>query len=125
MAHERTLNEIQNAIRAHGMWKLRLKTAIATGASKITPDVAGCDKSCDFGKWLHDETMPAKILSSKPYIVIRRLHTEFHGTAEMILKKAVAGEASTAQALLDGKFSEQSDKLVRALTMWKAELQHS
>jgi hypothetical protein len=43
----------------------------------------------------------------------------------MILKKAVAGEASTAQALLDGKFSEQSDKLVRALTMWKTELQHS
>lgn len=122
MAHERTLDEIQKAIRAHGMWKLRLKTAVVTGASDVSPDAVGCDNLCDFGKWLHDETMPLDIQNGMPYKVVKRLHAEFHQTAESVLRSALSGDATAAQGLLDGPFTAQSDKLVRALTKWKNEL---
>ena len=124
MAHERTLDEIQKAIRAHGMWKLRLKTAIASGASDVSPDVVGCDHLCDFGKWLYDETMPVATQNGMPYKVVKRLHAEFHQTAAVVLKTALAGNTSKARELLDGGFAEQSDKLVRALTLWKTELRN-
>lgn len=124
MAHERTLDEIQKAIRAHGMWKLRLKTAIATGSSEASPADVGCDHLCDFGKWLHDETMPAAIKEGMPYKVVKRLHAEFHQTAAAVLKAALAGNVPKAKELLDGGFAEQSEKLVRALTLWKTELRN-
>ncbi|CRL15230.1 CZB domain-containing protein [Phaeobacter italicus] len=125
MAHERTLDEIQKAIRAHGMWKLRLKTAISSGSSDATPEVVGCDHLCEFGKWLYDDTMPTEILNGKPYQVVKRLHAEFHQTAGEVLKNALDGNASKSKELLDGGFAEKSDKLVRALTLWKTELRNS
>lgn len=125
MAHERTLDEIQKAIRAHGMWKMRLKTAIATGSSDVSPDVVGCDHLCDFGKWLHDETMPSAIKNGRPYQVIKRLHAEFHQTAGSVLESALNGNTAKSKELLDGDFFEKSDKLVRALNLWKTELRNS
>ena len=124
MAHKRTLDQIQNAIRAHGMWKLRLKTAISSGASDLSPAEVGCDNLCDFGKWLYDESMTAEIRNGMPYKVVKRLHAEFHKTAENILKTALAGDVSKAKELLEGGFTEQSNKLALALTMWKDELRH-
>lgn len=125
MANERTLDEIQNAIRAHGAWKLRLKTAIKSGTSDATPETVGCDNLCEFGKWLHDDTMPAAMQAGMPYKVIKRLHAEFHETAATVLKHALNGETAKSQELLDGAFSEQSNKLVRALSKWKNELRES
>lgn len=52
MSKNEMLEEVQNAIRAHGAWKLRLKTAIATGSSSLKVDDVARDDCCDFGKWL-------------------------------------------------------------------------
>lgn len=125
MDHKRTLDEIQKAIRAHGAWKLRLKTAIGTGSSDASPDAVGCDNLCDFGKWLYDDTMPAVVLDGMPYKVVKRLHAEFHQTAATVLKEALDGNTTKSKELLDGVFTEQSDKLVRALSKWKGELQNT
>ena len=124
MANERTLDEIQNAIRTHGMWKFRLKSAITSGKSDVTPEAAGCDDACEFGKWLHNGSMPAEIKNGTPHKVVTRLHAEFHQTAASVLKTALSGDTTRAKGLLDGVFKQQSDKLVSALTLWKSELRN-
>lgn len=125
MANERTLDAIQKAIGAHGMWKLRLKTAISKGADDLNPDDVACDHLCDFGKWLHDDTMPARILGSKAYINIKRSHADFHKAAGNVLKTSMAGDKEAAKTMLNSEFKEKSEKLVQGLSEWKAELKAS
>ena len=36
------VEEVNNAIGAHGLWKMRLRTAINSGRCDITAQVAGC-----------------------------------------------------------------------------------
>ena len=122
MAGERTLDEIQKALRAHGMWKLRLKTAITTGSSEFRVEDVRCDDKCEFGRWLHDKSMPASIRNGMPYQVIKRLHADFHQTAASALGAALSGNKAGAQGILDGEFAQRSDKLMRALMKWKGEL---
>ena len=50
------ISEINNAIGAHGVWKLKLRTAIATGASDIEPKTVRCDDKCALGQWLYGST---------------------------------------------------------------------
>ncbi len=114
-------NQINQAIGAHGAWKLRLRTAINTGACDIAPATASSDNQCAFGKWLHGPTVDATTRAGVPYQVIRRLHAEFHQTAGKVLTKAVAGDTLAAQKILDSEFNDQSEKLVRALHKWKRE----
>ncbi len=118
---EQLVEQINEAIGAHGMWKLRLKTAIRTGQSDITPFAAGCSDRCKFGQWLEGTELSPAIRSGVPYSVIKRLHADFHRSAGSVLQNALSGRKSEAEAALDGEFTEKSDKLVRALTKWKRE----
>ena len=113
---------IRDAIGAHGQWKLKLKVAVRTGSSDISPQVASCDDACRFGKWLYDEVRDPGIRSGMPYQVVRRLHGEFHATAGEVLQLAVSGQAPKAETLLDGEFSQRSDKLRSALMKWLGEV---
>lgn len=125
MAHQTTIDEIQNALRAHGMWKLRLKTAVNTCKSDVDPENAACDNLCEFGKWLHGDTIPADLQGTLPHQVIIRLHAEFHQLAGSVLKESLAGNSEQAKALLDGAFADKSETLARALGKWKNELRAS
>lgn len=117
-----TVKAIMNALGAHGAWKLRLRTAVAIGTSAISPSQARCDKSCEFGKWLHGATMDAETRRGKPWQVVSRLHREFHQCASSILEKALAGKREEANALLATEFAQRSDTLGRALQKWRSEL---
>jgi hypothetical protein len=114
--------QVSNAIGAHGAWKLRLKTAITTGRSDITPEKAACDNECAFGKWLYGDELDAGTKAGLPFQVVKRLHGEFHHSAGSVLALALGGRTADAQALLNGDYTERSDKLVRALSKWKREL---
>ncbi len=81
---------LRNAMDAHAKW--RLKTAVATRRSDITPEHAACDDRRDFGKWLHDPHLDRDIRDSDPCRVIRRLHAEFHQTASEALESALNGQ---------------------------------
>lgn len=125
MAGERTLTEIQNAIRAHGAWKMRLKMAIQSGRSDISPSDVCKDDLCDFGRWLHDDTMPDFLRNGMPYKVVRRLHAEFHDIAGQVMTAAVTGDTAQARLLFDGPYAEKSEKLISALNKWKRELREA
>ncbi|NOT73031.1 MAG: CZB domain-containing protein [Hyphomicrobium sp.] len=116
------IKAIVAALGAHGAWKLRLRTAVATGASTVTPKQAGCDRSCEFGKWLHGSEIDPATKSGMPYKVVSRLHKEFHDCASHVLDAAVTGKKDQANALLGGEFNQRSEKLAKALTKWRCEL---
>ncbi|GLT02289.1 hypothetical protein GCM10007897_36950 [Sphingobium jiangsuense] len=114
--------EINNAIGAHGMWKLRLRTAISMGSSDVDPRTACRDDQCPFGKWIHGPTIDTATRAGMPYQVVRRLHREFHESAGKVLSLALSSRAAEADALYNGEFIPRSEKLVRALTKWKGEV---
>lgn len=119
---EQLVQQINEAIGAHGMWKMRLKTAIRTAQSEISPATASCSDQCAFGKWLEGSELSPAVKSGTPYAVIKRLHAEFHRSAGAVLGQALSGRKSEAEAAMDGEFAEKTDKLVRALTKWKREV---
>jgi len=122
MSEADLVNAIKSAIGAHGQWKLRLKVAVASGKCDIAPSVASCDDRCDFGRLLFSGSIPPEVRSSIPYIVIRRLHAEFHTCAGQVVRHAIDGESSKAETLLENDFTQRSEKLKRGLMKWLGEV---
>lgn len=122
MDNDRLNREIGDAITAHLVWKQRLVTAIERGDPRHSPIAAGSDRHCAFGQWLHGPTLAPEIQASRPYAVVRRLHTAFHRSAGLILSLVEQGQIKQAQLTLHREFSAQSDLLIRALQKWRREL---
>ncbi|HHI71599.1 MAG TPA: hypothetical protein ENJ91_11390 [Rhodobacteraceae bacterium] len=121
MSNEQLINQINNAIGAHGSWKIKLRTAINKGKSEHTVDEIRCDDKCAFGKWLYGPDIDAQTRAGAPYNVIKRLHAEFHQCAANVLHKATSGDMKGASEVLEGEFTAKSEKLVRGLRKWKGE----
>jgi len=113
---------INNAIGAHGAWKMRLRTAITSGRGDIPSNTACKDDQCAFGKWLHGNTIPQPIKAGIPYGVIKRLHADFHQSAGSVLAYVERNDSAGAQNIMDGDFAARSEKLVRAMAKWKGEI---
>ena len=114
--------ELRAAMAAHGKWKLRLKTAITTRKSDITPEQAACDDRCDFGKWLHGATLSPDLKSGQPYRVTLRLHAEFHRAAGDALEGALSGMRRKRDKAAMLEFDLKSEKLNHALSKWLGEV---
>ena len=116
------VEEINKAVGAHGIWKNRLKAAIDTGRSDVTPAVAAADDKCAFGKWLHG--LPAEMQTSPRCQNVKELHACFHREAASILDLALSGEKEKAtDSLATGSsFSATSTQLTEAMMEWKREL---
>ena len=119
------IEAINNAIGAHGRWKMRLRTAIAQGKGEVTSKIACCDDQCAFGKWIYGPDLAAPVKAAVPYQVIKRLHAEFHQSAGSVLAYVENRDGAKARDIMEGEFIERSEKLVRALTKWKGELASS
>lgn len=121
MSNEILINQINNAIGAHGSWKIKLRSAITKKQSDHNIEDVRCDDKCTFGKWLHSPEIDLPTRNGVPYRVIKRLHGEFHICAAEVLEMAVSGNKSDAMNLLEGEFTDRSGKLVRGLRKWKGE----
>jgi len=121
MSNENLINQINNAIGAHGSWKIKLRTAVNKGKSEHSVEDVRCDDKCAFGKWIHGKEIDGPTRNGAPYNVIKRLHAEFHISAADVLKMATTGNPTGAAELLDGDFAARSEKLVRGLRKWKGE----
>lgn len=114
--------QITEAIGAHGVWKLRLGTAVATGRSEVSSRDVGRDDRCDFGRWLHGPNIPAEVKNGVPYKVDKRLHAESHQCAGSVLQCVEVGDSTGARDKLASDYVERSEKLLRALNKWKREI---
>lgn len=113
--------ELEKAIAAHGMWKVRLNTGIKTGKLEIPPDQASHDDRCEFGKWLRSPELPAEVRTSPHYKEVMELHAKFHQEAGRVSKLIAGRHVNDAQAAmgLDGSFMLVSGNLVKTLMNWR------
>lgn len=113
------VEQINNAIAAHGGWKITLKDAIASGASTVDVARAGDCHACAFGQWL--ASLPAGERSSVHAKEVAELHAQFHVEAARVLAMALKGKKADATAAMavDAKYSVTSQNLTRAMMKWK------
>ncbi len=113
-------SEINKAIKAHSVWKVRLKDAVDTGKSEFTPSKVRDNHICEFGKWLAGLSPAEKALDD--YKRIQPLHEKFHAEAANVLQLAISGQREKAHvALTDirSDFVYVSAQLINALSEWK------
>lgn len=112
-----TKEQIDKAMVAHGMWKMRLRIAINSGQSDFDPLVVRTDNQCEFGKWLYS----LQDTSSPFYEQVRTLHASFHTAAADVLTKALNGNSKEALSSMNvgGDYDQISSALSDKLQEWK------
>jgi len=113
------IQEIDKAIGAHGMWKVRLKTAISTGKSEIPVATIRMDNQCAFGQWLYGQTLSASDKTTSNYKTVKDLHAEFHKVAAKVAELALSDKKDEADRVLSNEFSTASTKLTASMMDWK------
>jgi hypothetical protein len=112
--------DIDKALGAHALWKMRLRTAIHKGQLDIAASEIARDDRCEFGRWLRGATIPKEAKASKHFAVVVRLHSEFHRVAAQIAELAIAGRKDEASKLLNsGEYARTSDGLAQAMEAWR------
>jgi hypothetical protein len=115
-------DDIEKALTAHGAWKHRLNTAIASGSSEFQVIQIKEDNRCDFGKWFY--SLPIEIRGTDYGKKVQKLHAEFHVEAARILDLALKGKKKEAlQSLETGtQYVRISGQLYLELNQWKQRL---
>lgn len=121
MTNEQLASELRKAIGAHGAWKLRLRTAAATGSSTQSAQDAGNCCLCDFGKWLTDPMRGGGFAATVQHRVLSRIHNEFHHCAGRVVAAIESKDTVAANQLLDQEFAQLSEHLVSGLNKWISE----
>lgn len=112
--------DIDKALNAHGAWRQRLITVIATGNSDVNVAQVQVDNGCAFGKWFYG--LPPASRSAEVCTKIQKLHTDFHIEAARVLGLALGGKKAEAEKAMafGGVFMDISGKLSLALNQWKS-----
>jgi methyl-accepting chemotaxis protein len=111
--------QITKAIGAHGAWKKRLASAIASGVHTEDTAAVALDDRCEFGRWLKESAPAAR--DQAHHQASRALHAGFHGEAAKVLRLVSAGQQAEARAsiAMGGSFSEASRLLTRTMIEWR------
>jgi hypothetical protein len=111
--------QIRAAITAHELWRAHLVQAAVTGRSKLTPEEAGRDDLCDFGRWLSKIGDLPEVPQVEP---VRDLHRRFHEEAAAVLELARSGRRREAALAVGAgsRFDEATLRLSAALRDWAA-----
>lgn len=118
------IKEIDQAIAAHGYWKVYLGNAIKTGQIDTSIETIRSDNQCVFGKWL-DGSMPTFMEeTSHHYITVKERHAEFHKTAARVVELILTGKKSDAERMMSpgGEYARISGELILAMMEWKKSL---
>ena len=113
-------DEITKAIGAHGVWKMRLRSAIDSGKADANAADVAKDNTCPFGQWLYGSTVPAATRASADYTAVRKLHADFHRCAAKVIECVGHGDKTGADALMAGDYAKISGDLTSAMMKWKA-----
>lgn len=90
--------DLNEAIKAHSDWKMKLRTAISAHAT-LDADTIAKDNCCALGKWLHGESK-GKFGSLAAHQECTRQHAQFHKEASKV-----------AMAINQHKFTEAEQML--------------
>ena len=91
--------DLDNAIKAHAEWKLKLRTAIAKTETLNVTQIAA-DNCCELGKWLHGPArLQLKALPSYSDVVTK--HATFHKEAGRVATEINARHMDKAAKMLE------------------------
>ena len=108
---------LRAAIGAHGIWKQRLRTAIAVGSTQLDPELTACAGACQFGQWLAG--LPPRHAQTPEARRVAESHVAFHKAAGEVAAMVKAGRKAEAEAdLSGGRFNDAADSLAVALAAW-------
>lgn len=109
--------QIQKAITAHGIWKVRLSQSVEAGSADMTVNVVRADNQCPLGQWLYGP-IDSALKASERYATVKELHARFHQAAGDVLALSLARKRTDALAAMEfgSTFKQSSAKLVIALT---------
>ena len=113
-------DEITKAIGAHGVWKMRLHTAIDSGKADANAADVAKDNVCAFGQWLYGPSLTPAMRTSADYASVRKLHADFHKCASKVIECVGHGDKAQAHALMAGDYAKVSGDLTAAMMKWKA-----
>jgi methyl-accepting chemotaxis protein len=115
--------EIEDAIGAHGAWKRKLKSAIATGKINVKVSTIKAEEQCGFGKWLYGPTITEEQKNSEQYHKMQKLHAVFHEKAAKVAQLAISGEKAHATKMLEvnREFTTASAALTTSMIAWLKE----
>jgi hypothetical protein len=109
--------ELGEALKAHGAWKHKLRSAAAAGDRGLpVADIYRPDH-CRFGKWL--QTVPAAE-GGEHLAEVQRLHADFHRIAGDIASLIQRGRSEEALQAIDGPdYVHKTFALTKALNSWR------
>ncbi|MGD1091891.1 MAG: CZB domain-containing protein [Bryobacteraceae bacterium] len=104
--------------------KARLKSAVATGKSDVTPADVKVDDRCEFGKWLRGPDFSAAEKETQNYRRAVNLHAKFHQEAARVVEWATSGHKDEAEKAmsLQGSYTKASSALIKELVEWRLTL---
>lgn len=91
--------DLDNAIKAHAEWKVKLRAAIASKAP-MDQRVVAADNECPLGKWLHGEGK-ARYGNHEKFGPCVQKHAAFHRAAGMVAAQINAGKFEEAETMLN------------------------
>jgi methyl-accepting chemotaxis protein len=111
---------LDDAIKAHAAWKLKLSTYFRKPDKSINPAEAGRDDRCPLGQWLHGDGK--KQLSGLPeYKTLMDEHARFHRAVGAAVQQADAGKKLDEELVLgwDSEFASSSRNIVTTIVQLK------
>ncbi len=118
-AEKELAQQLQKAIAAHGAWKQRLRSAIATGKTAFQLADVRKDDCCDFGRWLY--SCQGSHRESPHWDCVRGHHATFHKEAAEVLQEAIEGDPGKAtEAVISAAspFRAACHNLSEAISAW-------
>jgi methyl-accepting chemotaxis protein len=113
---------IDDAVKAHTMWKMKLAQYISNPDRSLNATVVGSSNECALGKWINGEGKQHSKCPEFPAMVSG--HVRFHKAAGDVIRKADAGLNVEEEIALGGKseFAAASSAVVMALMKLKSKL---
>jgi hypothetical protein len=110
--------QLRAAASAHHDWGDRVRTAIDSDESPLSPDLMGWHDQCELHELLRDPSTPA-LRSCECYRHCVEAHDQFHESAATLIDRVRAGLATFNQdAGENSEFSRSLATLVEAVTDW-------
>ena len=101
------------AITAHRNWKRRLLEFVLGRGEALDPVDVGREDKCALGCWIYGDGLPLQ--GSPLYGKLKHEHADFHRCAADVIRKHQGGDSRSARVLLNGNFSEHSQKVIALL----------
>lgn len=107
--------DFEQAIAAHGQWKVKLRNAMRNG-EQLDAAAIGCDDRCPLGKWIHGPGR-ARWGNAPDFVRLLQSHATFHRCASEVAQAVNAGRVKEANRMLHmgTPFAQATHEVVDAI----------